>query len=68
MGVEIWFLILRPRVSENGLLRGIFRPEGDKVMGGWIKLDNEELSDLCPSSSIIRMIMSKRRRLMGNVA
>jgi hypothetical protein len=38
------------------------------VTGEWIKLHNEELRDLYPSPSIIRIIKSKRMRLAGHVA
>jgi hypothetical protein len=33
-------------VSENRVLKRIFGPKRDKVTKEWIKLDNEELSDL----------------------
>jgi hypothetical protein len=36
----------RLRVFENRVLRRIFRPKKDKVMGGWRKLCNEDLRDL----------------------
>jgi hypothetical protein len=36
----------RLRVSENRVLRRIFVPERDKVIGEWRKLNNEELNDL----------------------
>jgi hypothetical protein len=41
---------------ENRVLRRIFGPKGDDVMGEWIKLHDEELSDLYSSPSIIRII------------
>ena len=34
------------RVFENRVLRRIFGPRRDKVIGEWSKLHNEELSDL----------------------
>jgi hypothetical protein len=37
-------------------------------MGGWRKLYNEELHNLCSSPSIIRIIKSKRMRWVGHVA
>jgi hypothetical protein len=55
-------------VFENRVLRRIFGPKGDKVIGGWRKLHNEELHNLCCSPSIIRMIKSRRTRLAGYVA
>jgi hypothetical protein len=46
-GYETWCLALREehklRVSENWVLRRIFGPKKDGVMGGWRKLHNEEL-------------------------
>jgi hypothetical protein len=36
----------RLRVFENRVLRGIFGPKRDKVMGEWRKLHNEELHNL----------------------
>jgi hypothetical protein len=39
-----------------------------KETGGWRKLHNEELRDVYPSPSIIRMIKSKRVRWTGHVA
>jgi hypothetical protein len=50
-GCETWSLTLREehrlRVFENKVLRRIFRPKRDEVTGGWRKLHNEELRDLC---------------------
>jgi hypothetical protein len=34
------------RVFENRVLRRIFGPKRDEVVGKWSKLNNEELSDL----------------------
>jgi hypothetical protein len=65
-GCETWSLILREehrlRVFENRVLRRIFGPKRDEVTGGWRKLRNEELRNLCSSPSIIRVIKSRRRR------
>jgi hypothetical protein len=44
-------------VFENRVLRGIFGPKRDEVIGGWRKLHNEELHNLY--CSIIR---SRRMR------
>jgi hypothetical protein len=52
----------------NKVLRRIFGPKRDEVMGGWRKLHNEELRDLYSSPSIIRIIKSKRMRWVGHVA
>jgi hypothetical protein len=59
-GRETWSLALREehrlRVFENRVLRRIFEPGRDEVKGEWKKLYNEELRDLYPSPSIIRII------------
>jgi hypothetical protein len=56
------------RVFENKVLRRIFGPRRDEVTGERRKLHNEELHDLFPSPSIIRIIKSRRLRWVGNVA
>jgi hypothetical protein len=54
---------------ENRVLRRIFEPKRDEVMGGWKKLHNEVLHDLYSLTSIIRIIKSRRRmRWAGYVA
>jgi hypothetical protein len=55
-------------VFENRVLRRIFGPKRDRVTGRWRKLHNEELHNLYPSPSIIRIIKSRRMRWVGNVA
>jgi hypothetical protein len=55
-------------VFENRVLRRIFGPKRDVVTGEWRKLHNEELHDLYPSSSIIRIIKSSRMKWTGHVA
>jgi hypothetical protein len=55
-------------VFENRVLRGIFGPKTDEVIGGWRKLHNEELHNLYCSPSIIRIIKSRRIRWAGHVA
>jgi hypothetical protein len=71
-GCETWSLTVREehklRVFENRVLRRIFGPKRDRVMGGWRKLHNEELHDLYCSPSIIRIIKSRRMRWTGHVA
>jgi hypothetical protein len=52
----------------NSMLRRIFGPKRDEVMGGWRKLHNEELHNLYSLPKIIRMIKSRRMRWAGNVA
>jgi hypothetical protein len=56
------------REFENRVLRKIFGPKRDKVMGEQRKLHNEELRDLYSSSSIIRIIKSRRMKWAGHVA
>jgi hypothetical protein len=73
-GCETWSLTLREenrlRVFENRVLRQIFGPKRDEVIGGWRKLHNEEFHNLYFSPSIItrRIIKSRRMRWAGNVA
>jgi hypothetical protein len=54
-------------VFENRVLRRIFGPKRDEVVGDRRKLHNEELHNLYPSPNIIRMIKSRRMRLAGHV-
>jgi hypothetical protein len=71
-GCETWSLTVRQehklRVFENRVLRRIFGPKRDGVTGGWRKLYNEELNNLYSSSSIIRIIKSRRMKWVGHVA
>jgi hypothetical protein len=55
-------------VFEYRVLRGIFGPKRDEVIGGWRKLHNEELHNLYSSPSIIRIIKSRRMRWARHVA
>jgi hypothetical protein len=55
-------------VFENKVLRKIFASKRDEVTGGWRKLHNEELHSLYSSTSIIRMVRSRRMRWPGQVA
>jgi hypothetical protein len=50
------------------VLRRIFGPKTDEVTGDFRKLHNEELHDLYSSPSIIRIIKSKKMRLVGHLA
>jgi hypothetical protein len=71
-GCETWSLTFleehRLRVFENRVLRRIFGPTREEVMGGWRRLHNEELRDFYSSPSIIRMIKSKKIRWAGHIA
>ena len=52
----------RLRVFQNRVLRRVFGPKRDQVTGEWIKLHNEELSDLYCLSKLYR---SSNRNEMG---
>jgi len=47
-------------VFENRVLRRIFGPKRNDVIGKWRKLHNEELNDLYFSPNIIRVIKSRK--------
>jgi hypothetical protein len=65
-GCETWSLTLKEEhrlmMFENKVLRRIFGPKRDEVKRGWKKLHKEKLRDLHSSSSIIRLIKSRRTR------
>jgi hypothetical protein len=48
-------------------MRRIFGPKRDEVMGGQIKLHNEELHNLFSLTNIIKMIKSRKMRWAGRV-
>jgi hypothetical protein len=52
----------RLRVFKNKVLRKIFGPKRDELIGGWRKPHNEELHKLYFSPSIIRMIKLRKIR------
>jgi hypothetical protein len=58
----------RLRVFENRVLRRIFGPKRDEMVGGWRELHNEELHNMYTLLSIIRMIKSRRMRWGGHIA
>jgi hypothetical protein len=71
-GRETWSLTLREeyelKVSEKRVLRRIYGPIKDEIIGDWTKLHNAELRNLYSSPSIVRMINARRMRLAGHVA
>jgi hypothetical protein len=71
-GCEAWSLTVmedhRLKVIENRVLRRIFGLKRDEVMAEWRKVHTEEFRDFYSSSSIIRMIESRRMRWAGHVA
>jgi hypothetical protein len=54
-------------VFENRVLRRIFGTKRDDVTGVWRKLRTKELHNLYSSSSIIRMMKSRRIKWTGHV-
>jgi hypothetical protein len=48
-------------LSENRVLRRIFGPKKNEVIGKWRKLHNEELNYTNSSLSIVRAIKSRMR-------
>jgi hypothetical protein len=52
----------RLRMFENRVLRRIFGPKRDEMIGRWTGLSDEELHNLYSSPSKIRMMKSRRMR------
>jgi hypothetical protein len=65
-GCDTWSLTLREehrlRVFENRVIRRIFGPRTEEVIGDWRRLHNEELHNLYTSPNIIRVIKTRRLR------
>ena len=70
-GCETWSMTLRKerrlRVFENRVLRRVFGPKRDEVIGEWRKLHNE-LNDLYSLPNIVRVVKSRGMRWVGHVA
>jgi hypothetical protein len=58
----------RLRVFENSVLRRIFGPKRDEVMGEWRKLCIEELNDLYLSPNNVQVTKLRRTRWARHVA
>jgi hypothetical protein len=54
-------------LKTNRVLRRIFGPKREGVVGGWRRLYNVELCNLYISPYTIRMIRSRRMKWVGNV-
>jgi hypothetical protein len=71
-GCETWSLTLRKerrqRVSEKRVLRRLFGPRRDDVIGECRKLHTKELNDLYSLPNIVRVVKSRRMRWTGHVA
>jgi hypothetical protein len=55
-------------VFKNRVLRRIFGPKRNEIIGGWRKLHNEELHNLYSSTNVISTIKSRRMRWAGHEA
>jgi hypothetical protein len=60
--------ISRLGVFENRVLRRIFGPKRDEVMGEWRQLHSEELHSLYSSPDTISQVKSRQMRWTGHVA
>jgi hypothetical protein len=71
-GCKTWSLTLREehrlRVFENRVMRRIFGPKRDEVIGEWRKLHSDELHNLNSFPNTIRQIKSRRMKWAGHVA
>jgi hypothetical protein len=68
-GCKTWSLTLREehrlRVLDNRVLKRIFGTRRDEITGGWWGTAKEKIHKLYSSSSIIRMVKSRRILLVG---
>jgi hypothetical protein len=55
-------------VSGNRVLKKIFEPKREEVVGGWRRLYNEELRNLCALLNITGVMRSRRMRWAVHVA
>jgi len=71
-GCETWSLTLREerrlRVFEERVLRRIFGPRRDEVIGEWRKLHKKELNDMYSSPNVVRLRKSRSLRWVRHVA
>jgi hypothetical protein len=58
----------RQRLSKNRVLRRIFGYKGEEVAGGWERLHNEDLHNLCTSPNVVSVIKPKMVRWAGHFA
>jgi hypothetical protein len=71
-GCETWSVTLREeyklRVFGNRVLRRIFGPKNEEVLGGWIRLHSEQLHNLYSSLNIYYSGQIKEDVRVGHVA
>jgi hypothetical protein len=56
------------KIFDKWVLRRIFRPQKQQVVGGWKRLHNEELRNLYASPNIIRVLKSRNMMWVRHVA
>jgi hypothetical protein len=70
-GYETWSFTLREErrliVSENRVLRRVFGPKREEVIGEWRKLYNKELGDLYLSRNTVWVIKFRRMGLVRHI-
>jgi len=71
-GCETWSLTLREEcrltVFQNKVVRKVFGPKRNELIGEWRKVHHEDLTDLYSSLNIIWVIKSRRIRWARHVA